>query len=336
MKILFVAPSWVGDMTMAQSLFKKCRFEYPDAVMDVVAPVWSLPLLNRMPEIRRGVALPVGHGQLQFFKRVAIGRSLVPEAYDWAIITPRTWKSALIPFFARIPKRTGFTGEMRYGLVNDRRKLDKNRLDMTVLRLLALAEEKSAVLPPRIDFYPELSIDAENQRRLVRDLGLTRKRPIVCFCPGAEYGPAKQWPIRHFRKLAGMLISDGYQVWTLGSAKEVGVGEAIGPENTEWYVNLCGKTRLEDTIDLMALAAHGVTNDSGLMHVAAASGLKIEAIYGSSSPSYTPPLTDKARVHYLGLSCSPCFERTCPLGHLNCLNHISPEQIYQRVVRDCE
>ncbi len=332
MKILFVAPSWVGDMTMAQSLFKKCRSDHPDAVMDVVAPVWSLPILNRMPEIRKGIPIPIGHGQMQFFRRAAIGRALIAEAYDWAIITPRTWKSAIIPFFARIPRRTGYTGELRYGLVNDRRKLDKKTLDMTVLRLLALAGEKTAPLPPPIDFYPELTIDVENQQRLVKDLGLTMERPVVCFCPGAEYGPAKQWPLRHFQELAEMLIAAGYQVWTLGSAKEVGIGEAICPEKKEWYANLCGKTRLEDTIDLMALAVHGVTNDSGLMHVAAASGLQIEAIYGSSSPSYTPPLTDRAHVHYLGLSCSPCFERTCPLGHLNCLNHMPPELIYKSIM----
>lgn len=332
MKILVVAPSWVGDMTMAQSLFKKCRSDFPGAVIDVVAPEWSLPLLNRMAEIRKAVALPVGHGQLRFFKRLEIGRCLKAEGYDRAIITPRTWKSALVPFFAGIPRRTGYTGELRFGLVNDRRRLDKAKLDKTILRLLALAQEKNTPLPPEIEFYPELNVDGQNQRRLKNELELPADRPVVCFCPGAEYGPAKQWPIPFFRKLAEMLIDSGYQVWTLGSGKEVELGREIDPGKNPWYQNLCGKTRLEDTVDLMACAGHVVSNDSGLMHVAAAVGASLEAIYGSSSPYYTPPLSDRATIHYLGIECSPCYKRTCPLGHLNCLNHIYPERIFQSIM----
>ncbi|MDZ7832953.1 MAG: lipopolysaccharide heptosyltransferase II [Desulfobacterales bacterium] len=334
MKILVVAPSWVGDMTMAQSLFKKCRSDWPGAVIDVVAPEWSLPLLYRMAEIRNAVALPVGHGQLRFFKRLAVGRALQAEGYDWAIITPRTWKSALVPFFAGIPKRTGYTGEWRFGLLNDRRRLDRAKLDKTILRLLALAQERHAPLPPAVEFYPALTVDRENQRQLKKDLNLAAVRPVVCFCPGAEYGPAKQWPIPFFQRLAEMLIDAGYQVWTLGSGKEVSLGKAIHPGKNPWYHNLCGKTRLEDTIDLMGCADHVVSNDSGLMHVAAAINLPLQVIYGSSSPSYTPPLSTKARIHCLGIECSPCFKRKCPYGHYNCLYGIFPEQVYQSIVAD--
>ncbi|MFP4159137.1 MAG: lipopolysaccharide heptosyltransferase II [Desulfobacterales bacterium] len=332
MKILIVAPSWVGDMTMAQSLFKQCRKNNPDAVVDVVAPQWSLPLLHRMPEVRRAIALPVGHGQLGFFKRLAIGRSLIEEGYDRAIITPRTWKSALVPFFARIPRRTGYTGELRFGLINDRRRLDREKLNQTILRLLALAGNKNDPIPPPVEFYPELSVDAQNQERLLGEFGLSPAAPAVCFCPGAEYGPAKQWPLVYFRKLAEMLIKQGYQVWTMGSAKETDLGREIDPGAGKGYKNMCGRTRLEDTIDLMALASHAVSNDSGLMHIAAATGVRLEAIYGSSSPSYTPPLSGKANIHWLGLECSPCFKRTCPLGHLNCLNHIYPERIIENIL----
>lgn len=331
MKFLFVAPSWVGDMVMAQSLFKKCRKEYPDAVMDVVAPQWSLPLISRMPEIRNGIPLPVGHGKFGLLTRISIGRALVEERYDRAIILPRTWKSALVPFFAKISRRIGFLGELRYGLVNDLRIMDKNVLTMTVLRYLALAEEKNEQFPPKIEFLPQLEIDQDNCMQLIHTLDLSMNRPVICFCPGAEYGPAKQWPINYYRILAEMLLVDGFQVWTLGSAKEAGTGDRISPGNSKWYKNLCGKTRLEDTVDLMSLAACAVTNDSGLMHVAAASGVVVQAIYGSSSPSYTPPLTHKADIHYLGIDCSPCFERQCPLGHLKCLKEIAPDTLYQSI-----
>ncbi len=333
MKILVVAPSWVGDMTMAQSLFKKCRSLGRDVVIDVLAPEWSLPLLCRMPEIRKAIALPAGHGQLLFFKRRAIGLSLIGEAYDWAIVTPRTWKSALVPFFAKIPRRTGYTGELRFGLINDRRHLDRKKLDKTILRLLALAGDRKAPLPPDIEFYPELSVDRENQVRLIDELGLSLEQPVVCFCPGAEYGPAKQWPVSYFRKLAEMLIAEGFQIWAMGSAKETGLGSSIDPGKGKWYKNLCGLTRLKDTIDLMAMASHVVTNDSGLMHVAAAVEARVEAIYGSSSPAYTPPLSDRADVYYLGLDCSPCYKRKCPLGHFKCLRDISPETIFEAIVR---
>jgi len=331
MKILVVAPSWVGDMTMAQSLFKSCHDRIPDALIDVVAPEWSLPLLSRMPEVRSAVPLPIGHGQLKLFKRLALGRSLAERAYDWAIVIPRTWKSALIPYVARVPRRTGFLGEMRFGLINDLRPLDKDKLNKTILRQLALAEDTSSPMPPAIRHYPELSVDTSNQERLIKDLQLSLDRPAICFCPGAEYGPAKQWPIEYFRRLAEMLVAEGFQVWTLGSPKEAKLGEAAHPGSEAWYKNLCGRTRLEDTIDLMALASHVVSNDSGLMHVAAAVGVRLEAIFGSSSPDYTPPLSQRATIHCLNLSCSPCFKRSCPLGHLKCLLDISPTRLLQSI-----
>ena len=344
MKILVVGPSWVGDMVMAQSLFKKCRMDHPDAVIDVVAPAWSQPILNRMPEVRHTIVLPVGHGQFRFSTRRQIGLSLRDERYDRAIVMPKTWKSALVPYFANIPRRTGFIGEVRYGLLNDRRKLDKKVLTQTVLRYLALGCEKAEALPPVARFYPRLDIDRDNQQKLMRELSLSTDRPVVCFFPGAEYGTAKQWSAGHFHTLADRLVSSGYQVWIMGSEKEAQISRSIqngtgkngiGKNGISRHcINLCGRTKLEDAIDLMALASHAVTNDSGLMHVAAAVGVTTEAIYGSSSPYFTPPLTRKKNIHYIGIDCSPCFKRTCPLDHLNCLQQISPARIYESIA-DC-
>lgn len=336
MNILIIGPSWIGDMVMAQSLFKKCKADHPNSLIDVVSPAWSQPILSRMPEVRNTILLPTGHGQLKFFKRWKIGNSLKSNGYERAIVLPRTWKSALIPYFAEIPKRTGFLGEFRYGLLNDIRKLDKKILDRFVLRYLALGQEKNDPLPPINIYFPEFTIDQDNQNRLISEFHLRLDRPAVCFFPGAEFGPAKQWPISYFRQLAEDLVKSGYQIWVMGSSKEFNLGEKITQSGAPHHINLCGKTRLEDAIDLMALAVHAVSNDSGLMHVAAAVGLKMDVLYGSSSPSYTPPLSHSARIHYLGLNCSPCFKRTCPLGHLNCLKLITPQQLYQSVVKGCE
>jgi len=322
-RILVVGPAWVGDMVMAQSLFMTLAAR--DARVDVVAPQWSLPLLARMPEVCRAIALPVGHGRLGLAERWRIGRALRAEHYDQAVVLPRSFKAALIPFFARIPRRTGYRGEMRYGLINDRRVLNKVLLPRVVQRYVALGLPADALLPPEIPL-PRLSVDADNQTRLIREMRLDMDRPAVALLPGAEYGPAKRWPLPHYAALARELLASGRQVWIIGSAKEQADGEAIAA-GAPGVLNLCGHTRLEDAVDLLALAAAAVSNDSGLMHVAAAVGIPLVALYGSSSPDYTPPLSPRAKVLYRGLECSPCFERVCPLGGTPCLTGIAPPEV---------
>lgn len=323
-RALVVGPAWVGDMVMAQALFITLHAQ--GAEVDVLAPRWSLPLLARMREVNRAIALPLGHGELGLGERWRIGRRLRAQRYDRAIVMPRSLKSALVPFFARIPLRTGYRGEHRYGLLNDIRPLDENQLPRVVDRYVALGLEKGAALPPKTIPQPRLRADADNQHRLLGALGLDLERPVIACMPGAEYGTAKRWPLAHYAALARALLAQGYHLWILGSAKEAFDGEWIAA-NAPGAVNLCGKTQLEDAVDLLALASGAVSNDSGLMHVAAASGAPLVALYGSSTPTYTPPLADKARALYLGLACSPCFKRQCPIADpASCLHGIAPEQ----------
>jgi lipopolysaccharide heptosyltransferase II len=166
--------------------------------------------------------------------------------------------------------------------------------------------------------------------RLAARLGLDLVRPAYALMPGAEYGPAKRWPAEHFAALAQMLAARGAQVWVLGSAKERELGAVIAGEHRHVH-NLCGRTELVEVVDLLALARAAVSNDSGLMHVAAAVGVPLVAIYGSSDPRHTPPLAADAQLVYRGLSCSPCFARECPLGHLDCLRGISPQAVFERL-----
>jgi len=309
-------------MVMAQSLFITLKKEHPNSEIDVVAPGWSVPLLKRMPEVYNAVELPVGHKQLKLFTRYRIGKSLRDRKYDRAIVTPRSFKSALIPFFAKAKKRTGYRGEMRYGLLNDIRVLDKKILKQTVQRYVALGLPDSSTSMFDVPF-PKLDIDSENQKQLIEKLKLETKYPIVGFMPGAEYGPAKQWPVEYFNQLAGLLSKKNIKVWVFGSEKEATSAEAIVNGNDN-VTNLCGKTSLKDVIDLLALTRDTVTNDSGFMHVACATGMRVVAIYGTSDPKYTPPLSDNAAVVYDGLDCSPCFKRSCPYGHTDCLKNILP------------
>lgn len=328
-KILIVGPAWIGDMVMAQSLFKLLRSNNPSALIDVVAPAWSEALLMRMDEVRDAITMPLGHGQLGLRKRFEIGRDLRSAAYDRAIILPRSLKAALVPFFAAIPSRTGFRGEMRFGLLNDVRKLDRKVLNQTIKRLIALGLPSGVNLPdPPL---PRLNIDRGNRSELLKRFDIDEKSALVALMPGAAYGPAKCWPIGYFAELAGRLTQAGVSVVVLGSKGERPMAEEIREHAGDAARNLCGLTRLEDAVDILSAAGIAVSNDSGLMHVAAAAGTHVLGIYGSSSPEFTPPLTDDKTICYLDLECSPCFSRDCPLGHLRCLRDIKPDQVFASV-----
>lgn len=325
---LIVGPSWVGDMVMAQSLFKILKARSPERALDVLAPQWSLPIVARMPEIRHGIASETGHREIGLGKRRRIAQGLRVANYDHAIVLPRSFKSALIPWLAKIPHRTGFRGEMRFGLINDTRPFDHNTLDQTVKRFAALGAAAGEALPEIPN--PALTVSAPRQQRLMEALSLNTARPVVAMMPGAEYGPAKCWPLTHFAELARQLENSGISVWVLGSEKDVRAGEQIRSDSAA--INLCGKTSLEEVIDLLALAQHAVSNDSGLLHIAAAVGAHVHGIYGSSSPFFTPPLTAERTIHYLNLDCSPCYERDCPLSHLRCLKDISAASVHAKIV----
>jgi heptosyltransferase-2 len=316
-------------MVMAQSLYISLQQRFKNAVIDVIAPPWSLPIVARMNNVNRGIALPLSHGEFGFSIRRKLGHSLRDYGYTRTIVLPRSWKAALLPFFARIPQRTGYRGEMRMGLLNDIRVLDTSVLTMTVQRYVSLGFAPESPQPPDIP-DPRLTVDMENQRHVTEALGLEREQKAVALMPGAEYGPAKQWPAEYFLSLAQMFVKKGFQVWVLGSEKEKRLGEDIANNQAGVY-NLCGKTRLEDVIDLLAAARFAVSNDSGLMHVAAAVGIPVVAIYGSSSADFTPPLTDKKYILSRGLECSPCFERHCPLGHYRCLKELRPGYVLDTI-----
>lgn len=332
-KMLVVGPSWVGDMVMAQVLFKLLKQQHPNMLIDVIGPAWSSPIISRMPEVRRAITFDVKHGEFSLGKRWRFGKSLRSEGYTQGIVLPRSWKSALPLLAAQIPVRTGFFGEMRYVLLNDKRKLDKQKLDQTVKRFASMALPEGSDVVVNEDLYPELRTDEAHFQQLVEKLQLNTQAPAVAMMPGAEYGPSKQWPVAYFKELAERLAAQGTQVWVLGSGKDKPLGEEICAELPEGLgFNLCGATALEDVVDLLAHAKVAVTNDSGLMHVAAAVGTNVQAIYGSTSPEFTPPLTNNREIHWLELDCSPCFERVCPLGHTNCLKQIYPEKLADELI----
>lgn len=325
-QILIIGPSWVGDMVMAQSLFITLKQQYPDALIDVLAPAWSLALLARMPQVHQGIAMPLGHGQFNLAARYQLGRQLAAQQYDLSIVLPNSWKSALIPWFAGVPQRRGYLGELRWGLLNQARKLDTSRLTMTVQRFVALGFPADSPQPPEYP-VPRLSVSAQQQQQLVQQFQLNTDSKILALCPGAEYGPAKRWPVEHFASVARTKIQQGWQVWILGSAKDRDVAEQIDQLADLQCRNFAGVTQLGEAVDLLSLADVVLSNDSGLMHVAAALDKPLIALYGSSDPHFTPPLHPLAQIISLHLPCSPCFKRECPLGHTRCLAEILPGQV---------
>lgn len=336
-RILVVGPSWVGDMVMAQTLFSALKVQHPDCLIDVLAPDWSRPILERMPEVNAALSLPFGHGDLRLGERRQQGRALQGQ-YDQSIVLPNSLKSALIPFWAKIPQRTGWRGEVRYGLLNDVRPLDKQRYPLMVQRFVALALARDALVPSLEQISaPHLLVDMSKAEAARSRLGLSLNLPVMALCPGAEFGPSKRWPDEHYAELAAMQLKEGWQVWIFGSAKDREVADAIRAQvpvalHSRIHI-LAGDTSLAEAVDLMAQVNVVVSNDSGLMHIAAALGRPLVAVYGSTSPSFTPPLGEQVEICRLGLECSPCFERECPLQHLNCLRQLPASTVFSAVQR---
>lgn len=316
-------------MVLAGSLFRLLKQRSPDSRLDVLAPEWTLPLLARMPEVDEAIPAPFQHGELALGGRLRLGRALRARQYDRAIVLPNSWKSAIVPFAARARRRTGYVGELRYGLLNDIRRLDEERLPRTVDRFAALGLEPGEPLPKGVP-APRLTADRGNARAALERLGRRPPTtPVLGLCPGAEYGPAKRWPVEYFAEVAAAKRADGWEVWLFGSDRDVAVTAEVQSRTGDRCLDLGGKTTLAEAIDLLALTSAVVSNDSGLMHVAAALERPLVALFGSSDPRHTPPLGARAQVLYLGLSCSPCFQRECPYGHYRCLRELQPRSVLE-------
>jgi heptosyltransferase-2 len=315
---------------LMQPMLLRLKQRFPDCRIDVLAPPWTVLLLRQMPEVNEVIINPFPHGALHLLARYRLGKQLKLNQYDAAYVLPNSLKSALVPYFANIPKRIGFTGEMRYGLLNDARKLDKRKLPLMVERFAQLAEATSNEIQTSIP-HPYLSVTEETRLQTLRKFDLNLDLPVAIFCPGAEYGPAKRWPPQYYAELAQKLRTQGYAVWLIGSPKDREVAEKIVSLGNQTVRNLCGTTDLGDAIALLSCASLVVSNDSGLMHIAAALDRPLLAIFGSSSPQFTPPLSKHALVIKLDLKCSPCFKRECPLGHFNCMMQLTPSEVSKHV-----
>lgn len=329
-KVLVIAPAWVGDVVMSQTLFKLLKQRYAQQlVLDVFASPFAHEMLLRMPEVNRVITNPFTHGKLALWQRLKLSVKFRHEKYDQVFVLPNSFKSALTTIFSGIKTRTGFVGEARYILLNDIYRLNKHKLPRMIDRFCALLDHGSAVknIP-----QPQLSCNRENQQKLANKLSIDLTKPIIALCPAAEFGPAKRWPAVHFAALADTLTRDGYQIILLGTNSDANIAnEIISLAKINTIINATGKTSLVDAVDLIGLAKYVVSNDSGLMHIACAVGSNVVVIYGSSSPRFTPPLSATATLLQIPLACSPCFARVCRFGHYNCLYEVTPQMVYKKI-----
>ncbi|XOD69882.1 MAG: ADP-heptose--LPS heptosyltransferase RfaF [Sodalis sp. (in: enterobacteria)] len=304
MKILVIAPSWIGDIMMSHSLYHLLTKRYSAVKIDVIAPPWCCPLVSRMPEINQVLTMPFDHGELKFGERRRLGHLLRQRRYQQALVLPNSFKSALVPFFADIPHRVGWKGEIRYGLLNDIRRLNKQAFPLMVQRYAALAFDRqtmrsAADLPNPLP-WPSLTVSITDMQEALDIFLPDRARPLIGFCPGAGFGLAKRWPHYHYATLAKSLICQGYQIVLFGSSKDQATGETIcavlSADDRQHCYNLIGKTSIEQAVRLIVACRGIVSNDTGLMHIASALSRPLVALYGPSSPDFTPPLFKKVQV----------------------------------------
>lgn len=322
---------------MSQTLYRALKANDPYCTIDVLAPSWCLDVARRMPEVRQTIALPIGHGKLAFKTRYQLAQRLRATGYQQAIVLPNSWKSALIPWLARIPQRTGWLGEFRYGLLNDHRHLHKTALPLMVQRFIALAYPRALTarpepLPDYHAFLPQLVTTPESVAQTLQQLKTTAPTtPVLALAPGAAFGDSKRWPEAYFAQTAHHYLQQGWQVWLLGSPDDQPVLDQIQRLTHDRCQVFSGQASLSAKIDLLSLATAVVSNDSGLLHIAAALNRPTLGIYGSTTPEFTPPLGQHVAIlETQGLACRPCFKRQCPLSgeaHLKCLWDIKPQQV---------
>jgi heptosyltransferase-2 len=321
-RALIVAPQWIGDAVMSEPLL--ARLAARGEQLTVAALPWVAPVYRAMPQVREVVELPFAHSRLDWAARRRVARTLRGR-FDVAYVLPNSLKAALIPWFAGIARRVGYQGEGRYLLLNQRLPNVAARAPM-----VAFYSALAGAPVPAGD-RPRLRFDDAVLRTAARAAGVERAAYWV-FAPGAEYGPAKCWPAAHYAALARALQRrHGLPVLLLGSAKETALCEQIAAQAEGACRVLAGTTSLLDAMALIAASRGVVSNDSGLMHVAAAFGVPQAAVFGSTSPEHTPPLNPRARVLWLKeelqLDCAPCFERVCRFGHTRCLTGVSAERV---------
>jgi heptosyltransferase-2 len=333
--ILIIAPNWIGDAVNTQPLLANLKALYPGSKIDILACNWVAPIYRACSEVHEVIEAKFEHKKLQWNLRKQLAKEIEAKNYQACFVLPNSFKSALIPWLANIPFRIGYRGELRFGLINlaldNPSKINRPPMVEHYLALSELLKEDNSLSFAKL--APRLNVSTTAKQSVEKKLqeASINNDSIYAICPGAEYGPSKRWPTGHFAALAQKLITQNSnnQIILLGSKSDHALAQEITSQakQASKIHNWCGNTSLDEAIALIGMSKAVVSNDSGLMHVAAALQAPQIAIFGSSDPAHTPPLSDRAQIIWLNMPCSPCHKRECPLGHLQCLKDILPEQV---------
>jgi heptosyltransferase II len=322
--ILIVPYVWIGDFVRCHSVVRLLRQRFPDRPIDMLATTLCAPLADYMPGLRKALVADLPRSRLALAEQASLAKRLKREAYRTALVMPRTWKSTLAPFFAGIPERIGFVGEARFILLNDLR-FGERKLPRMVDRCAALALPAGAELPPEWP-APQLQVPPAEAASWRERRGLDgERRPIVAMAPGAV-GPSKRWPSSAYGAVARQLLADDFAVWVLGGPNEKPLAAEIVADTQAR--DLTGHD-LRDAILALASASVAVSNDSGVLHIAAALGTPSIGIFGPTSPWHWAPLNPLQAIIETAseLACRPCHKPVCRFGHHRCMREIAPEQV---------
>ena len=333
--ILIIAPNWIGDAVSTQPLLANLKVLYPNSKIDILASNWVAPVYRACSEVHEVIEAKFEHQKLQWNLRKQLAKVIEAKNYQACFVLPNSFKSVLIPWLANIPVRIGYRGELRFGLINlaldNPSKVNRPPMVEHYLALSQLLKDDESISLDRL--VPKLNVSGAAKQQVEQKLqgANINSDSIYAVCPGAEYGPSKRWPTEYFAVLAQQLINQNSnnQIILLGSKSDHSLAQEITSQAKQAsnIHNWCGNTSLDEAIALIGMSQAVVSNDSGLMHIAAALQIPQVAIFGSSDPAHTPPLSDRAKIIWLNMSCSPCHKRVCPLGHLRCLKDILPEQV---------
>jgi heptosyltransferase-2 len=334
LRTLVISPNWIGDAVMAQPLLAQLKRQHPERPIDVLAPPAVAPVWRAVAEVDTVLETPFRHRALQLRERWKYARMLRQRGYADAYVLPNTIKYALIPWLAGIPRRVGYKGEMRYGLINVMHHDEQPPRPMVPF-YAALAQDAALPAPAGVA-RPSMRVPAEAVQAACARHAIDPARQLVAFAPGAEFGPAKRWPPRHFGALAQQIVAaDPHaQIALLGSPKDRATCDevlAAAGAAAANMLNLAGSTRLDEAAALIAQAQAVVTNDSGLMHIASGLNRPLVALYGPTDPRHTPPSSEFARWIWLHIECAPCHQRECPLGHHACMENLGAERAWHEL-----
>jgi heptosyltransferase II len=328
--ILIVPYMWIGDFVRGHTVVRVLNRRWPNRPVDLLTTSLCAPLVDYMPGVRAGVACDLPRSRLAVAQQWGLAAELRARGYGTALVLPRTWKSAIAPALAGIPERVGFFGEARFGLINQLRWGEK-ALPRFIDKNAALALPDGAPLPPEWP-VPQLNVptDETGRWRLANGLGTG---PAVALAPGSV-GASKRWT--YYPEAARLLAERGLDVWVVGGPGEKAQAEEIVAAGGARVRDLTG-TNLRNGILAMAAASVAISNDSGLMHIAAAIGTPTMGIFGPTSPYHWAPLNGLAATVQTKtvVPCQPCHRPVCTMNEHRCMRDVPASdvvEITQRVL----